>query len=160
MLMVGCSTSFEEGEEVIDTAELQREASLEFRFPLNEYRRVSRGFQARHKGIDVSAPKGTPILASESGWITYQGSKFRGFGKLVIVEHSKKWATFYAHMSKFSVKEGVWVNKGDVIGYVGNTGRSRGHHLHFEVRYKNRAIDPLPYFNRSEIRFAHSKSFD
>ena len=57
-------------------------------------------------------------------------------------------------MNAFHAKEKTWVNKGDVVGYVGHTGRSRGDHLHFEIRYKNRPIDPLGYFNTSKLKFA------
>ena len=141
----------DDDEEVFDVPDTP---SIEFSFPLTNYRRVSRGYKGRHRGIDISAPKGIQIYAAESGWITYQGSKFRGYGKLVIIEHSKNWATFYAHMSSFHRKEKTWVNKGDIVGYVGHTGRSRGDHLHFEIRYKNRPIDPLGYFNASKLKFA------
>lgn len=148
--LTSCS-SLDEGEEVMDVVDTQ---PIEFDFPLKEYRRISRGYKGRHRGIDISAPRNTKIYAAESGWITYQGTKFRGYGKLVIIEHSKNWASFYAHLNKFSAKEKTWVNKGDFIGYVGQTGRSRGDHLHFEVRYKNRPIDPLAYFNKSALKFA------
>lgn len=133
---------------------VESDKTMEFAFPLSKYKRVSRGYNGKHKGIDVSAPKGTPIYAAESGWITYQGRKFRGYGKLVILEHSKNWATFYAHMTQFEHKEGTWVNQGDIIGYVGNTGRSTAPHLHFEIRYRNTAIDPMPYFNASDLKYA------
>jgi murein DD-endopeptidase MepM/ murein hydrolase activator NlpD len=148
--LTSCST-FDEGEEVMDVVDTQ---PIEFDFPLKDYRRISRGYKGRHRGIDISAPKNTKIYAAESGWITYQGTKFRGYGKLVIIEHSKNWASFYAHLNQFSAKEKTWVNKGDFIGYVGHTGRSRGDHLHFEVRYKNRPIDPLAYFNKNALKFA------
>jgi murein DD-endopeptidase MepM/ murein hydrolase activator NlpD len=133
------------------------EAVIQFKFPLHDFKRVSRGFKGRHRGIDVSAQKGTPIYAAEDGWVTYEGRKFHGYGKLIILEHSKTWATFYAHMSAFEAKEGTWVKKGDTIGYVGSTGRSTGSHLHFEIRYKNKAINPLPYFDADRLKFAHSK---
>lgn len=148
--VTACST-MEDGEEVVDVPE---SPTIEFSFPLKDYRRISRGYKGRHRGIDISASKGTKIYAAESGWITYQGTKFRGYGKLVIVEHSKTWASFYAHLNAFHTKEKTWVNKGDVIGYVGHTGRSRGDHLHFEVRYKNRPLDPLGYFNKNQLKFA------
>ncbi len=129
-----------------------------FGFPISKYKRVSRGYNGKHKGVDISAPKGTPIYAAEAGWITYQGRRFRGYGKLVILEHSQKWATFYAHMTSYELKEGSWVNKGDVIGYVGSTGRSTAPHLHFEIRYNNSAIDPMPYFNSNNLKFTASNA--
>jgi murein DD-endopeptidase MepM/ murein hydrolase activator NlpD len=151
-LVTACSTmSPEDSEEVMDVVDTP---TIDFAFPLKDYRRISRGYKGRHRGIDISADKGTKIYAAESGWITYQGTKFRGYGKLVIVEHSKTWASFYAHLNGFYAKEKTWVNKGDLIGYVGHTGRSRGDHLHFEVRYKNRPLDPLGYFNKNLLKFA------
>lgn len=156
-ILTACaSTGSDSGEVVGDLDEDSKiEEQMDFKFPLTDYRRVSRGFQGRHRGVDVSAWKGTPIYAAEAGWVTYSGRRFHGYGKLVIIEHSKNWATFYAHMSKFAVKEGMWVKKGELIGYVGNTGRSRGSHLHFEVRYKRMPIDPLPYFKDNSLRFVH-----
>lgn len=151
--MVNCASTNKAGNASMGANSVSENA-MEFGFPLDTYKRVSRGYTGKHKGIDVSAPKGTPIYAAESGWITYQGRKFRGYGKLVILEHSKNWATFYAHMTAFKHREGVWVNKGDIIGYVGNTGRSTAPHLHFEVRYRNTAIDPMPYFNPSDLKYA------
>ena len=150
--LVGCASTGGDYEEVADLP--GSDEVIDFKFPLGKYRRFSRGFKGRHRGIDVSAPKGTPIFASEAGWVTYAGRKFSGYGKLIIVEHSTKWATFYAHMNDYAVKEGSWVKKGDVIGYVGRTGRASGDHLHFEIRYNNRPIDPMPYFDRSQIKFA------
>lgn len=150
-------TANHDGEEVTDLdADSKIEEQIEFKFPLQNYRRVSRGFQGRHRGVDISAWKGTPIYASEAGWVTYNGRKFHGYGKLIIIEHSKRWATFYAHLSQYAVNEGQWIKKGDLIGYVGNTGRSRGAHLHFEVRYKNMPIDPLPYFKDQTLKFVLS----
>jgi len=155
-LLSACATGGGgDAEEVVDIDSADQ--VIEFQFPLVKYKRVSRGFKGRHRGVDISAEKNTPIYAAEAGWVIYQGRKFHGYGKLVIVEHSKVWATFYAHMNDFAVKEGQWVKKGDVIGYVGSTGHSTGTHLHFEVRYKNKPIDPLPYFDRLRTKLAHAK---
>lgn len=156
-LTVACATTSSNPAKTSDPAvEAASDSPIVFSFPLTDYKRVSRGYNGKHKGVDISAPKGTPIYAAEAGWITYQGRRFRGYGKLVILEHSQRWATFYAHMTKFELKEGSWVNKGDIIGYVGNTGRSTAPHLHFEIRFNNGAIDPMPYFNSSTLKFAVS----
>lgn len=161
--LVACSTtstsSSRRSSPAADTAS-SADKTIVFGFPISNYKRVSRGYTGKHKGVDISAPKGTPIYAAESGWITYQGRRFRGYGKLVILEHSQKWATFYAHMTAFELKEGSWVNKGDVIGYVGNTGRSTAPHLHFEIRYNNTAIDPMQYFNANNLKFTVSSAHD
>ena len=136
---------------VEDQSSEGEDVQIRFSFPLKSYRRMSRGFGGRHKGVDLSAKKGTPIYASESGWVTYRGRRFRGFGKLLILEHSRNWASFYAHLNAYNVKEKQWVNKGDVIGYVGRTGRATGDHLHFEIRHKNTPVDPLDYVTTSRL---------
>lgn len=130
---------------------------IQFQFPLERFKRIGRGYHGRHKGVDVSAPKGTPVLASEAGWVTYQGRRFKGYGKLIIIEHSERWATFYAHLNNYEAQEGTWVRKGDVIGYVGSTGRSTAPHLHFEIRFNNNAIDPLQFFASSLRKVASAQ---
>lgn len=158
-MTVACATTSTSSPRSSDPAmagNTPEENPIVFSFPISQYKRVSRGYTGKHKGVDISAPKGTPIYAAEAGWITYQGRRFKGYGKLVILEHSQKWATFYAHMTKFELSEGAWVNKGDIIGYVGNTGRSTAPHLHFEIRFNNGAIDPMPYFNSSNLKFTAS----
>lgn len=105
-----------------------------------------------HHGIDVADRKNTPIYAAHSGKVIHVGRDrlgFRGYGKLVIIKSKdRQWKTYYAHLNRFRVKYGQKVNKGQVIGLMGNTGRSRGTHLHFEIRRANQPIDPidhLPY---------------
>jgi murein DD-endopeptidase MepM/ murein hydrolase activator NlpD len=99
----------------------------------------------RHHGIDIVSSLGTPIQASESGMVVYSGSTIRGYGNLIILRHSEEFVTVYAHNQMNLVEEGAWVDKGEIIGKVGQTGRASGPHLHFEIRRKNKAIDPLPY---------------
>lgn len=96
-----------------------------------------------HDGIDLSAPKGTRILASRSGKVTFAGEA-DGYGLLVIVDHGQGVETRYAHASAMLVKEGQEVKAGQVIAKVGNTGRSTGPHLHFEIRRHGRPVDPWP----------------
>ena len=97
----------------------------------------------RHQGIDITSPSGTPIKASSSGTVLYSGNTIRGYGNLIILRHSEEFVTVYAHNQVNLVEEGVWVERGQVIGKVGQTGRASGPHLHFEIRKNNKAVDPL-----------------
>lgn len=94
----------------------------------------SRGTNATHKGVDFGAPTGTPIRAAADGTVTFARLGYNGgFGNMVIISHKNGTETLYAHMSKLGTTPGAKVDAGDVIGYVGSTGRSTGPHLHFEV---------------------------
>lgn len=97
----------------------------------------------RHQGIDITSPSGTPIKASSSGTVLYSGNTIRGYGNLIILRHSEEFVTLYAHNQVNLVEEGTWVEKGQMIGRVGQTGRATGPHLHFEIRRNNKAVDPL-----------------
>lgn len=115
-------------------------------------RRVTSGYGSRwdplgagwrsHAGVDLAAAYGSPVIASGNGRVSaarWQG----GYGLLVALDHGAGLETRYGHLSQLSVQEGQEVKKGDVIGYVGSTGRSTGPHLHYEVREGGRAVDPL-----------------
>lgn len=97
-----------------------------------------------HRGVDYGSPYGSPIYATADGKVSFSGSK-NAYGKTVILQHGSKFSTLYAHMSKISGKSvtGAKVKQGDVIGYVGNSGRVTGTHLHYEFRVNNEQIDPL-----------------
>jgi len=97
----------------------------------------------RHMGIDISSPTGTAIKASGSGKVIYSGNTIRGYGNLIILRHPEEFVTIYGHNEVNLVEEGEWVERGQVIGKVGQTGRATGPHLHFEIRKKNKAVDPL-----------------
>jgi len=97
----------------------------------------------RHQGVDISSPLGAPIKASSSGTVLYSGNTIRGYGNLIILRHSEEFVTVYAHNQVNLVEEGTWVEKGQIIGKVGQTGRATGPHLHFEIRKNNKAVDPL-----------------
>lgn len=97
-----------------------------------------------HKGIDIAAPSGTPIVAPASGTVI-SARRYRGYGKTVELEHRPGLRTRYAHMSKIEVKVGDEVNRGDIIGRVGSTGRSTGNHLHYEVHVRGKVVNPLIY---------------
>jgi len=97
----------------------------------------------RHQGIDISSPLGAPIRASNPGMVIYSNNTIRGYGNLIILRHSEELVTVYAHNQVNLVEEGIWVEKGQIIGKVGQTGRASGPHLHFEIRKNNKAMDPL-----------------
>ena len=100
-----------------------------------------------HYGMDFSASKGTDIHATGNG-IVEKAYKSSTYGNAIILNHGYNYKTLYAHMSGFNVKRGQKVTRGQVIGFVGNTGRSSGSHLHYEVRYKDKKVNPKNfYFN-------------
>ena len=102
------------------------------------------GFNKMHKGVDFAAPKGTPVYAGGNGIIEMVGVN-GGYGKYIRIRHNNEYKTAYAHLSSYKkgLSKGVRVNQGDVIGYVGSTGKSTGPHLHYEIIYQNKQINPL-----------------
>jgi len=100
-----------------------------------------------HNGIDFTGSIGTPIHATGDGIVIGAEFTFDGYGKQVIVDHGFGYKTRYAHLSKVEVKPGEKVKRGQIVGLLGNTGRSTGPHLHYEVMLRNVATDPLNYFN-------------
>ena len=98
-----------------------------------------------HKGMDFSAPIGTDIFATGNGTIKFTGWQ-QGYGNAVIIDHGFGYETLYGHMSKILVKRGQKIKRGDVIGLVGNTGKSTGPHLHYEVHYKGTVQNPQNYY--------------
>jgi len=102
------------------------------------------GEGAMHTGVDISAPTGTPVLATADGIVTF-AEWFSGYGQLVIVDHANGYETYYAHLSRFGVVEGQEVRRGDQIGAVGSTGRVTAPHLHYEVRIGGAPVNPHTY---------------
>ncbi len=100
----------------------------------------------KHKGMDFTAPRGTPIYATGNGKVIRADNSSSGFGKHIRIDHGFGYITLYAHMSKYNVKKGKKVKRGDIIGFVGNTGRSKGAHLHYEVRYNGTPINPINFY--------------
>lgn len=98
-----------------------------------------------HAGIDVAAPKGTPIKAAAAGTVTYSGNANDGYGYYVVISHGNGVQTVYAHCSKLLVKKGQKVSQGELIAKVGSTGNSTGNHLHFEVRKDGVTYNPQHY---------------
>jgi murein DD-endopeptidase MepM/ murein hydrolase activator NlpD len=101
------------------------------------------GYTKMHAGVDFGASTGTPIHAAGAGVIDLAG-RHGGYGNVVVIKHNEKFKTMYAHMSRFAdgIRDGVHINQGQVIGYVGSTGRSTGPHLHYEVRINDQPVNP------------------
>jgi murein DD-endopeptidase MepM/ murein hydrolase activator NlpD len=99
-----------------------------------------------HPGIDFAASIGTPIYATADGTVEQVSVKFSGYGKMVEIDHGFGYRTRYAHMHGFAVRLGQNVKRGDLIGYVGNTGMSTAPHLHYEVHINGEQVDPVHYF--------------
>ena len=107
------------------------------------------GTDGFHAGVDITAPQGTPIVAAADGIVTHSGW-FSRYGKQVILDHGDTGlTTSYAHMSKFYVHPGQMVRRGEVIGQVGQTGKSTSPHLHYEVRYLGTPVNPYQYLQSS-----------
>lgn len=121
---------------------------LPFTMPLRDAYRLTSDFGTRwgrlHGGIDMAAPTGTPIYAPADGVVTFAGWS-SGYGKLVTIQHEFGIETRYAHQSTIRVEVGQRVSRGDRIGDIGNTGRSTGPHLHYEVRVGGETVDPMIY---------------
>ena len=129
---------------------------LPFAHPLNETFQYTSGFGPRwgtmHYGTDMAARHGSPILATADGVINFAGWE-KGYGKLVKIKHDFGYETRYAHMSKISVKVGQRVSQGASIGKMGNTGKSTGTHLHYEIRRNGKAINPMKYIRAKQNVF-------
>jgi murein DD-endopeptidase MepM/ murein hydrolase activator NlpD len=100
------------------------------------------GEASRHEGIDFVAVYGAPVVASAPGKVVL-AQFFGPYGRTVDIDHGRGFTSRYAHLSDIHVSIGDWVNTGDLLGALGNTGRSTGPHLHFEVRYEGRPINPV-----------------
>lgn len=98
-----------------------------------------------HTGVDFTAPNGTPIQATGNGVVVKAEHERVGYGNHVIIDHGFGYSTLYGHMSSYSVRVGDKIQKGQTIGYVGNTGTSTAPHLHYEVRVKDNPVDPIIY---------------
>jgi len=112
-----------------------------------------RGSAAMHAGVDLASPTGTPIYATADGLVD-RAEWFGGYGNMVEIDHGKSIATRYGHMSKIVAHPGQRIRRGDLIGYVGSTGRSTGPHLHYEVRIDGRAVNPIPFLQSANYLVA------
>ena len=129
------------------------DVSVPSRLPLDDMRLTSGygmrshpvlGGRRQHNGVDLAAPSGTPVYATADGRVG-MAQWYSSYGNYVQIEHGGQLQTRYAHLSSYTVQPGTMVRKGDLIGYVGSTGRSTGPHLHYEVRVAGESVDPTPY---------------
>ena len=104
------------------------------------------GTAKMHKGLDFTAPQGTPIYATGNGTIEVAGQTGDGFGNHVVINHGYGYETLYGHMYKVKVKIGEKVKRGEVIGWVGSSGKSTGPHCHYEVHINGQEVDPVYFF--------------
>jgi murein DD-endopeptidase MepM/ murein hydrolase activator NlpD len=107
--------------------------------PILKYRKM-------HNGMDFTAKTGTPIYATANGKVI-KAKRSGAFGNAVYIDHGYGYETIYAHLSKFNTRKGSWVKRGEIIGYVGNTGRSSGPHLHYEVHKNGRPVNPVNFYH-------------
>lgn len=116
--------------------------------------KVGSGFGARkggrHHGVDILAPDGTDVRATEYGLVLYAGDELRGYGNVIVLDHGEGITTLYGHLREFRVKSGDAVVPGQVIGAVGRTGNATTSHLHFELRLENEALDPGLYIREAD----------
>ena len=123
----------------------------------NDLKRMASGFGYRtdpftkkrrfHQGMDFTAPTGTPIYASGDGIVGRVDNRSPGYGKHIRIDHGFGYVSLYAHLSSYNVKRRQKVKRGDIIGYVGSTGRSVGPHLHYEIFKDGRRVNPLNYYS-------------
>ena len=145
-----------------------------------ELKRLSSGYGRRidpyykkpkfHYGVDFSSPQGTPIYATGNGTVKKTKKSRRGFGNHIVIDHGYGYESLYAHMQKYTVRRGQKVKRGDLIGYVGNSGKSTAPHLHYEVHKDGRKVNPAYYFHNDltpeefdrmlELAAQENQSFD
>lgn len=100
------------------------------------------------KGIVIAAREGEPVIAAETGRVTFLSEKMKGYGRTIILEHAAEYSTVYARLAKILVKSGDWVRQGQEIAVVGSAGRGGSPQLYFEIRRRARAENPIPHLSR------------
>lgn len=139
----------------LDTVQIYNIAAsqIPFTMPVRTAIRHTSGFGYRdgreHKGTDMAGPVGTPIYTTADGYVTFAGRQ-SGYGNLIIIQHDFGFETRYAHLSRISITKGDRVSRGDRIGDMGNTGRSSGSHLHYEIRTNGEAVNPMTYIRAGQ----------
>lgn len=111
----------------------------------------AKGGGLHNDGINIGAPRGTPVRAADAGVVAYAGNELRGFGNLLLIKHADGWITAYAHSERLLVKRGDTVRRGQSIAHVGATGSVSGPQLHFEIRRGSQAVDPRRYLSPSGV---------
>ena len=129
----------------IEKLPLAMPVTQSFRYTSNFGRRWGR----MHEGVDMAGPVGTPIHATGDGVVIFAG-RSGAYGNLIKIQHELGTETRYAHLSRINVRQGQRVSQGDTIGAMGNTGRSTGPHLHYEVRMNGRAVDPMSFIKAAD----------
>jgi murein DD-endopeptidase MepM/ murein hydrolase activator NlpD len=117
-----------------------------------------RGGSARHQGIDLASPVGTPIYATADGVVSAAGWNNGGYGNLIKIDHGRGIETRYGHLSAILVSPGQHVVRGQQIARMGSTGRSTGSHLHYEVRIDGNAVNPIPFMKSNDYLIAMQKN--
>ena len=112
-----------------------------------------RGRAAMHAGIDLAGPIGTPIYATADGYVG-RSEWAGGYGNLIELNHGRGIQTRYGHLTRSTVQSGQAVKRGQLIGYMGSTGRSTGSHLHYEVRIDGKAVNPIPFMEANDLLIA------
>ena len=112
-----------------------------------------RGRAAMHAGIDLAGPLGTPIYATADGYVG-RAEWAGGYGNLVELNHGRGIQTRYGHLTRSTVQSGQAIKRGQLIGYMGSTGRSTGSHLHYEVRIDGKAVNPIPFMEANDLLLA------
>ena len=112
-----------------------------------------RGRAAMHAGIDLAGPIGTPIYATADGFVG-RSEWAGGYGNLIELNHGRGIQTRYGHLTRSTVQAGQAVKRGQLIGYMGSTGRSTGSHLHYEVRIDGKAVNPVPFMEANDLLLA------
>ncbi len=149
--------SYNEIEELVKNKEVMLAATPAIQPVSNkDLNRIASGFGYRidpvyktvkmHAGLDFTAPQGTPIYATANGTVTTSGNSGNGYGNHVIINHGYGYETLYGHMVRVKSHRGEKVKRGQVIGYVGSTGKSTGPHCHYEVHKNGKPLDPVYFF--------------
>jgi len=157
-LMLGACVSGPSVREYQDSMPNPNASLLDFAVPLDESNPAVislfgwRSSRRIHEGVDFRAKRGTPVFASEKGEVIYVGQSLKGYGLMVVIAHGDDWSSTYAHLSRASVRRGDSVVKGQRIALSGNSGRTSGPHLHFEIRKGADPLDPLLFLKRGNIK--------
>lgn len=116
------------------------------------------GEGAFHPGVDISAPVGTPVRAAADG-VVQHGEFAGGYGRLIVIDHGNGFQTYYAHLSRFAVVAGQEIRRGELVGFVGTSGRATAPHLHYEVRRHGSPINPYSFLAKSPVAHMARKDF-
>jgi murein DD-endopeptidase MepM/ murein hydrolase activator NlpD len=116
------------------------------------------GERGYHRAVDIGGKLGAPVSAAAPGIVGYVGNELRGYGNVVMLVHPGGWVTLYAHNKRIVVHAGESVQQGQKLAELGSTGRSTGPHVHFELIYRGRNCDPLPFVPAEEVSNMHGRT--